>query len=155
MTLNNNEPQKKPGNDLYDDIAGFEPHRDITLPQGNVGEITDDLHGSATDRMENTAKLTDVQAIIKQLFPKLGYPWLESLEMGRVFAEYHVPLKDIIIKHLLRGDGEKEPVSVAEAIAIAEVAVGIADNGEGRIDAIAVMGQGADAEKAKAQNEMG
>ncbi len=143
---------KEKGNDkdLFDELSSAEPPRDVVFPEAE-GEGDDGGHATISERMEGSPKLTDVQIVIRQLFPDLGVKWLNALMMARVLPEYYVHLKRILIKHLVRTMN----MSVAEAIATIEVAVGIPIDGEGRIDAIAVMGRAAEAEETKAKNEVG
>jgi len=154
MTTENSKQQPAQSKDTsaFDQMAEAVPRRDIVLPEDSDsdGGEGSDGHELIEDRWESSKKLSDTQVVIRQLFPDLGIPWLNALQMGRVFAEYHVDLKDIITKDLIRG-GKK---TVAEAIALAEIAVGIADNGEGRIDALAAIRGAAEAEEAKNKNDM-
>ncbi len=145
------EEEKKTG-DLYDVMAVAEPPRNLPPVVTNGDGHDGDDHGSFSDRMESSPKLSDVQVVIRQLFPDLSdgkadRRWLNTLQMARVFPEYYVPLKRILVKHLVGS----ENMSVAQAIALVEVAVGIPIDGEGRIDAIAVMGRGAEVEEMKSK----
>ncbi len=145
--VSNGEEKEPQGETLFNKMSEAIPPRDDTA----LDEVTEDEHGTIGERMEGSPKLTDVQVIDKRLFPDLGIPWLNNLQMARVFPEYYVYLKRIMVKHLVRTHG----MFVAQAMAVAEVAVGIPIDGEGRIDAIAIMGRAAEAEETKAKNEVG
>lgn len=119
---------------LYGRLAEVRPTRtDIEPMQGIVFE--DDGGGSLSQRMRGSPKMSDTQVVDKRLFPPLkdAVEWLNHLMVGRVFPEQLIPLKRIIGKHLLK---EYNDMSVAEATVLADVAVSIAIDGEGRMDII-------------------
>ncbi len=135
---------------LFNSMRAVIPPRDVMLPEEGADGGGDE-HAPIEERMEGSRKLTDVQVVIKQLFPDSGIVWFNALQMARVLPEYYVSLKRIFVKHLVRSRG----LSVPEAIAMVEVAVGIPMDGEGRIEAIAVMGKAAETEETKEKNRMG
>lgn len=142
--LGDEESKSSETDQLFKQFSVIEPPRDVVVPdEGNgKGEVG---HEDLEDRIEGSPRLSDVQSVLKQLFVDLGIPWLNNLQMARIPPEYYNYLKRIIVKRLIRRY-KKEP---AEAIAIAEVAVGVAIDGDGRIEAIAVMGRAAEAEETK------
>ncbi len=136
----------------FEQMSSLVPQRALAIPEeddlvvGNGGESLD-------DRIENAPKISDAQAVLRFLTPDFGkkLKWLNPLLAGRVYPEYYIYLKDILVKSLIRS----YDMTVPEAIIIADVAVGIPFDGEGRIDAIAVMGKAADVEETKEKNKMG
>ncbi len=149
MVMPNEQDISKPA---FEQMSSLVLKRELAIPEeggldvGNGNESLD-------DRIENSPKISDAQAVLRFLTPDFGKKlrWLNPLLAGRVYPEYYVYLKDIIVKSLIRS----YEMSVPEAIVIADVATGIPFDGEGRIDAIAVMGKAADVEETKEKNKMG
>lgn len=111
---------------------------DVTLPEEKSGEIKDSSgHSTLRQRMDEAPKLSDVQAIDRRLFPDLGKPWLNNMLVARVFPDLYNDLFDIIVKGLLIDNPE---MTLEEAVCTAEVALSIPIDGEGRIDAIQILG---------------
>src|SRR3972149_6341668 len=122
-----------PNDDLYGRLSELHPSRGggETKEKG----LPDDGSGSLTQRMKLSPKRSDIQVVDERLFPVLKetLKWLDNLMIGRVFPEQQIPLKRIIGKHLLK---EYPDMSVAEATVIADVAVSVPIDGEGRMDII-------------------
>lgn len=118
----------------YNSLAEISPPRqDIATQEDGVGEM---YGGSLAQRMKNSPKMSDTQVVDSRLFPILQdtIKWLNHLMVARVFPETLNPLRNIIIKHLLQE--HEQDISFAEAVSLAEVALTIAIDGEGRMDII-------------------
>jgi len=117
---------------VYDQLSEIAPPRsDVAQDDG----LEETFAGTLSQRMKVSPKMTDTQVVDKRLFPVLmeTVTWLNNLMVARVFPDTLNPLRNIIIKHLLQ---EYDDVSFAEAVCIAEVALTIALDGEGRLDII-------------------
>jgi len=133
MTEENKE-QSQQGDSLYGQLSEVRPARsDVAVKEG--AELLDDGGGSLAQRMKSSPKMSDTQVVDKRLFPVLKetVDWLNNLMVARVFPETLNPLRNIIVKHLLQ---EYSDMVFAEAIAITEVALTVAIDGEGRMDII-------------------
>ncbi len=142
----------------FESMPEFVPPRDSDIGEGMEGEV--DGHETLEERIEGSPKLSDVQAVIRMLVPDLSkvlsvdgskVKWINTLQMARILPDYYTPFKRMVAKHLIRS----LHISGAEAMAIAEVSVGTAIDGEVRLDIIHVAGRGALAEEAKEKNAMG
>lgn len=124
-------------NDLYNQLAGIEPPRDI--PKDDEESESEDKDGrkTFTERVAEHPNLSDMQAFDKRLFPDLGKRHLNGIMISRVFPDNYNPLGAILVKDLLRDD---EELTVGEAIAYVHVAESVAIDGEGRIDELALAG---------------
>ena len=121
-------------NKLFNELAEVKPPRkEVGIPPDEEAIGNDNGGGSLSQRMRGSPKKTDTQVVIEYLLPELKTPWLSNLMMARVFPETFNPLRNIIAKHLLQ---EYNEMSVAEALAQAEVALTIPLDGEGRLDII-------------------
>lgn len=147
MVEENRELRQSGGKSLFEGLKSIVPPRNTELPEADTG----DGKGTLEERLESGRKPSDVQIVLKQLFPDLDFKWLNNLQMSRVMPEYYVPLKRILVKFLVR----TKRMPVAEAISTVEVAVGIPFEGEGRIDAIQVMGKASETELEKTKKELG
>ena len=134
MTQENNEEQKSE-EIIYQNMSAVEPEL----------EVKDDILGdekteysSLKDRMNVSPKLTDMQTADKRLFPDLGYPHLNDVQVSRIFPDVYNPMSRILVKDLIRNSDEN--MRVAEAIATVNTAVSIAIDGEGRIDELGLAG---------------
>ena len=118
----------------WDAFSEILPERDdINVPD----EIKDDGNKMVnSSRAFGVPKLSDAQSVLKQLFPDLGKPYLNNLMIGRVFPDLYNDLFDIIVKGLLQDNPQ---MTVDEAIVIAEVALSVPIDGEGRIDTLALI----------------
>lgn len=125
----------KKATSAYEQLSEIHPPRVVESikDDGDSVAIADENAGSLGRRMKQSPKLTDFQVIDKRLFPilKEGVEWLNNLMVARIFPETQIPLKIILGKHLLT---EYPEMQLAEAICIAEVAVSVALDSEGRID---------------------
>jgi len=131
MTEENIE-QSQAGDSLYGRLSEVRPARsDVAVKD----ESLDDGGGSLAQRMKSSPKMSDTQVVDKRLFPilKETVDWLNNLMIARVFPETLNPLRNIIVKHLLQ---EYSEMVFAEAVAITEVALTVAIDGEGRMDII-------------------
>ncbi len=128
------QPQEK--DDLFGQLSEIRPARsDVAVKEGDMRETGEDGGGSLTQRMRMSPKMSDTQLVDKRLFPVLkdNVEWLNNLMVARVFPETLNPLRNIITKHLLQ---EYPEMSMAESICLAEVALTVAIDGEGRMDII-------------------
>jgi len=132
------EQQKSTSDIQWEQISEILPERDDVKLPDDSGDIGSELvHGTLGQNMRGAPKLSDVQTIDKRLFPDLGRPWLNNMLVSRVFPDLYNDLFDIIVKGLLM---ENTDMTLEEAVCTAEVALSIPIDGEGRIDAIAVLG---------------
>jgi hypothetical protein len=117
---------------VYDQLSEIAPPRSDVAQDDSLEET---YAGTLSQRMKVSPKMTDTQVVDKRLFPILRkeVEWINNLMVGRIFPDTLNPLRNIIIKHLLQ---EYDDVSFAEAVCIAEVALTIALDGEGRLDII-------------------
>ena len=127
--------EERQADTMFDRMAEIKPPRVEAVSDDGVDDILDSYGGSATQRMKVSPKMSDTQVVDKRLFPilKETMEWLNNLMIARVFPETLNPLRNIIVKHLLQ---EYAEVSFAEAICLAEVALTVAIDGEGRMDII-------------------
>jgi len=131
---NEGKPKENAGNSLFNQLSEVRPARTDVAVEDEVGDVGD-VSGSLSQRMKLSPKMTDTQIVDKRLFPilKETLDWLNNLMVARVYPETLNPLRNIIIKHLLK---EYFSMSFAEAVALAEVALTVALDGEGRLDMI-------------------
>ena len=137
MTQDNNEPKS-----TFDSLSGIVPPRELDDMPEDVGMDTPRLQGSLRQRMNESPKLTDMQTADKRLFPAVEIDgevigWLTNMQIGRVFPDTYVPVRNMIMKHLMR---EYHKSSV-EAYCIADRVLSTAIDGEGRIDELALIGK--------------
>jgi hypothetical protein len=64
--------------------------------------------------------------------------------VARVSPETYLPLRNIVVKHMLKTFPD---LQMAEAVVIAETAISIAIDGEGRIDELALFGRSSEVEE--------
>ena len=134
------QPIKEDKSDpLYERLSEIQPPRTDIAPV----DIADDYGGSLERRMQQSPKMTDMQVADKRLFPilKETVSWLNYLMVARVSPETYLPMRNIVVKHLLK---EFSELQMAEAVVIAETAISIAIDGEGRIDELALFGRSSD-----------
>lgn len=126
--------EREAGDSLFNQLSTISPGR------VDVAEKDINSSGSLTDNMKVSPKRTDFQVLDDRLFPVLkeGIKWINNIMVGRVFPDTINPLRNILCKHLLRSYSD---MSFAEAVFIAEVALSVAIDGEGRIDAIHSFGK--------------
>lgn len=117
--------------DRYDNV--YDSLSEVSVPRDDVGAHDMDFGESMSQRMKMSTKMSDTQVVDKRLFPELKEDWLSNLMVARIFPDTFNPLRNIIAKHLLQ---EYPDMSVAEAIAQAEVALTVPLDGEGRLDII-------------------
>lgn len=117
--------------DRYDNV--YNNLSEVSAPRDDVGAHDIDISESMSQRMKMSTKMSDTQVVDKRLFPELKEDWLSNLMVARIFLDTFNPLRNIIAKHLLQ---EYPDMSVAEAIAQAEVALTVPLDGEGRLDII-------------------
>lgn len=154
MAENTNQPQddKSAWADAkFDSMKSIESPRTVELPEDELGGGMGSDHASFTEQVEHGARPSDVAIVIKQLFADLGVYWLTMLQMARVLPQYYDHLKYICVTELIRN----YRMPVAKAIALTEIAVGVALDGEARIEAIAVIGKSEASEEAKAKTGIG
>jgi hypothetical protein len=150
MELNPTEDNSIP---TFEKFSEIKPPRSLSDSEDDseVG-LPETQAGSLRRRTEIAPKMSDFQVVDKRLFPVLkeGLEWLNNLMVARVFPETIIPLKNIIIKHLLQ---EFNDISFAEAVCIAEVAVTVALDSEGRIDIARVFAKSGEIEDDKDKNK--
>jgi hypothetical protein len=130
--------QKSSADIQWEQISEILPERvDVKMPEDSNDLESDLGHGTLGQNMRGSPKLSDVQTIDKRLFPDLQKSWLNNLLVSRVFPDLYNDLFEIIVKGLLM---ENTDMTLEEAVCTAEVALSIPIDGEGRIDAIAVLG---------------
>lgn len=142
------------GDDLYGQMAEIQPARsDVATKEGDIGGLVDDGFGSLSRQMRNSPKMSDTQVVDKRLFPVLkeSVEWLNNLMIARVFPETLNPLRNIIVKHMLQ---EYEDMSFAEAVALAEVALTVAIDGEGRMDIIHLFSKMSESSEDEKKNKL-
>ena len=128
----------------------WERMAEVKPPRGEVvlaeGEIPSGSSSSLSKRMQQSPKMSDMQVADKRLFPVLKetVAWLSYLMVARVSPETYLPLRNIVVKHLLKDFSD---LQMAEAVVIAETAISIAIDGEGRIDELALFGRSSEAEE--------
>lgn len=129
-----NKEQPQAGDNLYGQLSEVRPARSEVAVKDSSLDL-DDGGGSLAQRMRSSPKMSDTQVVDKRLFPVLkeAVDWLNNLMVARVFPETLNPLRNIIVKHLLQ---EYPDMVFAEAVAITEVALTVAIDGEGRMDII-------------------
>ncbi len=137
--------------DKFGSMKSIEPPRTVDLPDDDVAINTGGDHGSMTEQVEHSPRPSDVAIVIKQLFPDLGIEWLTKVQMARILPQYYDHLKFIFVTELIRNNR----MPPTQAIALTEIAVGVALDGEARIEAIAVIGKSEASEEAKAKTGMG
>lgn len=140
---------------VYEAFSKLEPPRD------NIGEPPSsngiDIYGGSLDsRMRGSPKLSDMQSADSRLFPMLEVAkehiaWLQHVMVARITPEVYIPFRNIIVKHLIRKFFPD--LDVPEAIIIAETALSIAIDGEGRIDELALFGRSSDNEDAEREKK--
>lgn len=138
------QPEQRETGSIYDKLSTVVDERDVELVDDD-----DDIEGHKTlsEKMTEAPNLSDIQTAFKQLYPKSGTTYLDDLQVSRVFPDVYNPLSRIFVKDLLqKSNGD---MSVAEAIARVNTPMSIGIDGEGRIDAIAMMGKASDAEVEK------
>jgi len=94
-----------------------------------------------------------MQVADKRLFPVLKetVDWLGYLMVARVSPETYLPLRNIVVKHMLKTFPD---LQMAEAVVIAETAISIAIDGEGRIDELALFGRSSEVEEEDKKNKI-
>ena len=128
----------------------WERMAEVKPPRGEAvlaeGEIPSGSGSSLSKRMQQSPKMSDMQIADKRLFPVLKetVAWLSYLMVARVSPETYLPLRNIVVKHLLKDFSD---LQMAEAVVIAETAISIAIDGEGRIDELALFGRSGEAEE--------
>jgi len=128
----------------------WERMAEVKSPRGEVvladEEIPSGRSGSLLKRTQQSPKMSDMQIADKRLFPVLKetVAWLSYLMVARVSPETYLPLRNIVVKHLLKDFSD---LQMAEAVVIAETAISIAIDGEGRIDELALFGRSSEAEE--------
>jgi hypothetical protein len=152
MTEENKNQNPEPTNaDLqWEQFSTVEPERtDIKYPEDegvdglgssvggsssgdNGGEI---VHGSLTQRMRNSPKLSDLQTVVLQAFPDLLKKWLNVLTMAEIFPDTYNDYLIIFVKELMQDD---KSITLGEAFAYVQTALSIALDREGRLDLIAI-----------------
>ena len=143
------EQPKKTIDSVYDKLSSFTPEQEIEAFD-DESELTE--HKTLTAVMAESPNLTDVQSALRQLFPKSDKPWMDNIQMARVFPDVFNPLSRLLVKDMIQNsDGD---LSLAEAISIVNTDMSIGIDGEGRIDTIAIMGKAADNEIEKEKNKL-
>jgi len=129
---------------LWDRMAEVKPPRGDVAPL--EGEIPIGYEDSLAKRTRQSPKMSDMQVADKRLFPilKEAVGWLDYLMVARVSPETYLPLRNIVVKHLLK---DFPDLQMAESVVIAETAISIAIDGEGRIDELALFGRSSEAEE--------
>jgi len=133
------EDNKNEGDLLWKNFSEVVPEReDVIYPKDNdeetpIGEERQTL----TSRMKTNPNQSEIQTIIEQAFPDLGYAYLNNLQMSRQFPDSYIPMESILVKQLLK---DNPKLSVGEAKAIVATAMSIAIDGEGRIDLLGFAG---------------
>jgi hypothetical protein len=128
------------GMPIYDQMRELKPPRTSAITPNDVDDNMDvEWDGGLRKRMQMSPKLSDMQTADKRLFPVLkeNVDWLNNLMVARVYPETYIPFRNIIVKNLLK---EYPEMSVTEALALAELALSVAIDGEGRIDELALFG---------------
>jgi len=143
------EADKQWADEKFKSLQSFQPARKVDAESVELGGEGD--HASFEHQIEHSPKLSDVAVVIKQLFADLGVDWLTKLQMARVLPQYYDYLKFICVAELIR----VHRMPPAQAIVLAEIAVGVALDGEGRIEGIAVIGKAETNEEAKAKTGLG
>ena len=145
----NPEEKKQPeGSDLFDQLASVTPEREISLEEDSGG----DGHRTLKERIEESPNLTDMQTADRRMFPDLGSPYLNYVQVSRIFPDVYNPMFRIMVKDIIKNTNSD--VSVAEAIAKVNTACSIAIDGEGRIDVLGLAGV-AHAEKMASEQNKG
>ncbi len=150
MTTENSE--NKPS--LYAQLSEIKPPRsDVAIATSDDSSGLGENGGSLKKRMDFAPRMSDFQVVDKRLFPilKETVEWLNNLMIARVLIEEVIPLKSIITKHLL---GEYPEISFAEAYCIAEVAVSVPIDSEGRIDIVRVFAKAGEMEAEKEKSKL-
>jgi len=134
---------------LYNQLAQIKPPRSDV----STSVVEDDFGGSLSRRMQSSPKQTDMQVADKRLFPVLKetVDWLGYLMVARVSPETYLPLRNIVVKHMLKTFSD---LQMAEAVVIAETAISIAIDGEGRIDELALFGRSSEVEEEDKKNKI-
>jgi hypothetical protein len=137
----------------YEKFSEIHPPRVDEANGETANGLTGNFSGSLKQRTELSPKMSDFQVVDRRLFPVLkeGLEWLNNLMVGRVFPETVIPMKSIIEKHLLQ---EYPEMSLAEAMCIAEVAVGVPLDSEGRIDIARVFVKAGEIEEEKEDKKL-
>lgn len=126
--------ENEAGQSAYDSLSEIAPPRtDVAINP----ELEDDLAGSLSQRMKVSPKMSDTQIVDKRLFPILRetVEWLNHLMVARIMPETYMPLRTLIVKHLLKTYKGYE-LSMTEATVLAETALSIGIDGEGRLDIV-------------------
>ena len=136
MTEDNQE-----SNSTFDAMASVVPPLEVA-DDSEIGIDGVPLRGSLRQRMNESPKLTDMQTADKRLFPSVTIDgevieWLTNMQIARVFPDTYVPVRRMIMKHLMR----EYRMSATEAYCIAERVLSTAIDGEGRIDELALIGK--------------
>jgi hypothetical protein len=158
---NPEEPEKKPDNSLFSRMSSISPPREV----GDIGGIGggddggnlvgrdggSDEHGTLEDRMNSARKKSDIQIVIEKLFPEFPQDWLNKVLVSRVFPDAYNHLLMMGVKELV----STTEMSVVQATMYMNSVLSMAIDGESRIDAIHIVGRGAEIEETKAKNSMG
>lgn len=139
------EPGKKSEADLlFQGQAGLslEPKRATADNNGNGG---DGGHSDVDDMIATSRKKSDIEIVIAKLFPDFPVKWLNALLVSRVFPDAFNHMQWLCVKELVA----TTKMTVVEAVAYVYSVLSIAIDGEGRIDGIHIIGQGAQADESK------
>lgn len=139
----------------WESFSELVPERtDVELPEEEselLGDSEDMERGSLTRRMKLSPKLSDAQTFDLRLFPDLGTQYLNHLMVSQVFPDNYNHLLSIIVKDLMRRD---KTLTLTEAIVLANTALSIGLDREGRIDTLVLSGA-AQAQAEEEKNKLG
>lgn len=119
--------------EAYNQLAQYNPPRDVMLPEDNSPK-------TFAEKAEDTGDLTDMQAILLQLFPKGTDPKAAYVMVGRMHPDVFLPWMDIMSSNEFMSADPTKPIDVAAIHMKWYVLGSIALDGKGRIDALELGG---------------
>lgn len=116
-------------------ISREDPPREVDIPEENAP-----VAQTLEERMANDGELTDMQAILLQLFPKGIDPKAAAVMVSRMHPDVFLPWMDIMSSNEFMSSDPTKPIDVAAIHMKWYVLGSIALDGKGRIDALELGG---------------